>query len=86
MKGTVIRVSAAIVSLAAALGCLVAGGLRTHKVYDAGAGDFGIRVFHRVPDHQLILDTTFGGVTRKGPRLYTTYDRTAPRGKRSCPT
>lgn len=86
MKGSKIRVTAAIVSLAAALGCLAAGGFRTHKIYDVDAGDYGVRVFHRVTDLQLVLDTTFGGVTRRGPRLYTTYDRSAPRGKRSCPT
>ncbi|MDQ1257654.1 MAG: hypothetical protein QG656_2260 [Candidatus Hydrogenedentes bacterium] len=65
---------------------LIAGALVTHKVYEADAGEFGILAFTRVSDRELVIDTTFSGSIRKGERLYTTYDRNGPRGKRACPT
>ena len=65
---------------------LLIGGLRNHKVYDPVAEEFGIVAFERISDFQLIMDATFGGVRLDKGLLYTTYDRTQPRGKRTCPT
>lgn len=72
--------------LAAALVLLLIGGLRAHKIYDADTEEFGLVAFTRISDRQLTEDATFGGVARKGVRLYTTYDRSVPRGKQPCPT
>jgi hypothetical protein len=50
------------------------------------ADDFGVVTFSRVRDIEITSDSTFGGVVRKGARLYSTYDRNAEHGKRACPT
>lgn len=76
----------AIPVLAAALLMLLAGAGRDHKVYDPDTEEFGLLGFTRVTDRQMVVDTTFGGVTRRNARLYSTYDRSAPQGKRACPT
>lgn len=67
---------------------LLAGGMiRSHKVYETEATDFGINLYHRVSDRGLIIDATFSGVDRRDDGLlYTTYDRSAPPVKRACPT
>jgi len=65
---------------------LAIGSRKTHKVYDDDQAEFGILTFSRISDRALVADTTFTGVIRKGERLYTTYDRSSPHGKRSCPT
>jgi hypothetical protein len=66
---------------------MIGGGWkREHKVYDQTGESFGIATFQRIGERQLIIDTTFGGTTRVGDKLYSTYDRTESRGKRSCPT
>jgi hypothetical protein len=57
-----------------------------HKVYDAEAEEFGLVAFTRISERDLTIDATFGGVTRREGRLYSTYDRSAPRGKQACPT
>ena len=72
--------------LAVALGLLLAGVLRSYKVYEAGTDEFGMEMFYRVGDRELVEDATFRGVIRDDGTLYTTYDRLAPRGKSSCPT
>jgi hypothetical protein len=71
---------------AVAVALLATGAVVTHKVYQADAEEFGILAFTRVSDRELVIDTTFSGSIRKGDRLYTTYDRNGPRGKRACPT
>ena len=76
----------AAVLLLAALALITAGSLRSYKVYDADADEFGILTFHRVSDRLIVIDTTFGGLSVKGERLYTTYDRSQARGKKACPT
>jgi hypothetical protein len=86
MPSVITRNIIAIGLLAAALACLGAGAVVTHKVYDAGTADFGIVAFTRISEGQLVIDTTFGGAERKGEKLYSTYDRSQVRGKRSCPT
>lgn len=60
---------------------------RTYKVYDAETDDdFGILTFTKTGERQMVIDTTFSGVDRREGRLYSTYDRLAEHGKRSCPT
>lgn len=79
------RIAAAALGLAA-LALLGMGVLRTHKVYDPTTEEFGIAAFNRVSDRDLVVDATFGGVRRDADRLYSTYDRSLPRGKSACPT
>jgi hypothetical protein len=79
------RIAAGLLLAVAAI-LLLAGSVRSHKVYDESSEEFGLLSFTRVPDREMVIDATFSGVERRGDRLYTTYDRSAPRGKRSCPT
>jgi len=79
------RIAAAVLLGVAAL-LLIIGGMRTHKIYDRSTEEFGLLSFTHISDAGMIVDTTFGGIERKGDRLYTTYDRSQPHGKRSCPT
>ena len=66
---------------------LAIGAVHKHKVYDPDSEEsFGLVTFSRIDEMEMIEDTTFGGVTRKLEKLYFTYDRSAPRGKRACPT
>ena len=81
-----VRTIAALAVLAAALALVAAGRARQHKVYDPQGDEFGMAMFTRVSERDLTIDATFGGATRRAGRLYTTYDRSAPRGKRACPT
>ena len=69
-----------------ALVLLGIGLAHTHKVFDASAEEFGLVAFMKLPDWQMVVDSTFGGVTRKDGKLYSTYDRAASGGKRACPT
>lgn len=81
-----LRKVTAVVLLAIAIALMVVGSVRKRKVYDSDAGEFGILTYHRLDDWQLVVETTFTGVARKGKRLYSTYDKTEPRAKRACPT
>ena len=76
----------AVVVLAAALALLAAGSSRKTKIYETGTDDFGIQAFTRVTERQMVVDSTFGGIALERGRLVSTYDRTAPAGKRACPT
>lgn len=76
----------AVAGLLVALALLVAGSLRTHKVYESDTEEFGILSFYRISEYQMVVDATFHGVAREGGRFYTTYDRSQPRGKSACPT
>ena len=83
------RKSVASCLLIAALALMAFGSVRTHKVYDAKDDDFaefGLLTFARIGGRDLVIDATFTGVVRKDGRLYSTYDRTKPRGKKACPT
>lgn len=79
------RIAAALFLGMAAL-LLLAGAVRTHQVYDQSTEEFGLLSFTRISDGALVVDATFSGVERRGSRLYSTYDRSEPRGKRTCPT
>ncbi len=74
--------------LIVAVGMIVAGCIVTHKAYDKddSLAEFGVMTFTRLHEWQLIEDTTFTGVERRGDKLYSTYDRAKPRGKKACPT
>ena len=76
--------AAALIAVAVVL--LLMGALRTHKIYDPVTEEFGIVAFQRISERELVEDATFGGVRLDKGQLYTTYDRTQPRGKRTCPT
>jgi hypothetical protein len=74
------------VTAAFALVCLAVGICRRHKVYEKGSGEVGLLRFRAISDAQLTVDATFTGVARRGGKLYSTYDRARPRGKRMCPS
>jgi len=76
----------AAAALLAAVLFPAAGSARPHKVFDPGATDFGLVTFHRISDRQMVIETTFSGVARRGARLHLTYDRAETRGKKACPT
>jgi len=76
----------ALAALIIALALLVAGSFRTHKVYESDTDEFGLLTFYRINEFQMVVDSTFHGVAREDDRLYTTYDRSQPRGKSACPT
>lgn len=86
MKRERIEKAAGWAALAAALVLVGVGWLRSHKVYAADSEDYGILVFERIPDRQLVVDSTFSGVLRREGRLFSTYDRSQVRGKQACPT
>lgn len=69
-----------------ALVLLVLGSIRTHKVYESDTEEFGLLTFYRISEFQMVVDATFHGVAREEDRLYSTYDRSQPRGKSACPT
>jgi hypothetical protein len=75
-------------ALAAALVLLGAGLRRQHALYDAGTAEFGIdQVATNISERAMVIDATFGGVERRANGLlYSTYDRTVPKTKQSCPT
>lgn len=75
-----------VIAVIAALVMLLVGGRRTHKVYADEADEFGLITFQRISEREIIEDATFSGVRREGKKLITTYDRSAPQAKRSCPT
>ena len=75
-----------ITVLVVALVFLVVGNVRVHKVYDAEAEEWGLVAFIKISERQLVEDATFSGVARRAQKLYSTYDRTQPRGKKVCPT
>jgi hypothetical protein len=74
--------------LLAAVAMLAVGAMRTHTVYDDDevAAEFGIYTHQTISDAQMVIDTTFTGVTRRGDKLFSTYDRSEKAGKRACPT
>ncbi|MBP7829228.1 MAG: hypothetical protein KA248_04850 [Kiritimatiellae bacterium] len=86
MKRERIEKAAGWAVLAAALVLVGVGWLRSHKVYAADSEDYGILVFERIADRQLVVDATFSGVLRRDGRLFSTYDRSQVRGKQACPT
>lgn len=80
--------AAAILVLIVAVAFLAIGLLRTFKVYDAKADDFGVQVFTRVPEQKMVYIATYSGVERQKDKLVSTEDPNAPTtgGKKACPT
>ncbi len=76
----------AVAVLSCGLVCLAVGAFAGHKVYERDDAAFGFLAYTRVSDADLVVDSTFTGVVRERGRLYSTYDRTQPRGKQLCPT
>lgn len=74
--------------LLAAVALLATGAMLTRKVYDKQDefAEFGIQTFTRLGDRQFVVDATFTGVARQDGKLFSTYDRAQPRGKKACPT
>ena len=62
--------------------------MQKHKVYDDDemSRQFGLFTFQTISEAQLTIDATFTGTTRKEGRLFSTYDRSQPHGKKACPT
>ncbi len=75
----------AIVGLVLALALIGVGLGISHKVY-LPEDDFGMLTYQRVGERALVEDATFGGATLRNGKLFTTYDRSKPRGKVACPT
>ena len=88
MKNPIYQKVVATSLLAVAVAFLGVGAVYTHKVYDKGDefAEFGLLTFTKISDPQLVEDATFTGVARIGAKLYSTYDRSLPRGKKACPT
>jgi hypothetical protein len=87
MKSTKGKVKiAAFLVLFVSLAFLIIGAILTHKIYDTDTDDFGILTFRRISERQIVIDATFHGVDRREGKLFTTYDRSKPRGKLACPT
>ncbi len=85
MRGKFIRILQIILGLIAVV-CLVAGNYREYKVYDRSDKEFGLRTYTEISEYQLVEDATFSGTVRKWGDLFSTYDRTVPKGKMACPT
>ena len=86
MKDSWLQKTLAIMALIIALFFLLLGNIRSHKVYDESIKEFGILPFHKISERDLVVDATFTGTIRRGDKLFTTYDRSQPVGKRACPT
>ena len=62
------------------------GAGRSHKIYEGGAEEFGVMVFQRVPEVQLVEYATFSGVYDQNGRMFR-HDWAAQQdGKQKCPT
>lgn len=85
-KRPIIETTAAAALLLLAGAFILVGAIHPRKIYDAEAEEFGMVAFMKLKGHELVVDATFTGVTRRDGRLYSTYDRSLPRGKRACPT
>lgn len=85
MNATLQKTLAALTMVTAILLMIIGAG-RSVKVYERDTDAFGVDAFQRISDRQLIIDATSTGVSREGAKLYSTYDRTQPRGKQACPS
>ncbi len=85
MKAAIERTLQILLALVA-LVLLAAGSFREHKVYTDPKQEYGVRDFIEIGEYQLVEDATFSGTIILRGELYSTYDRTAPKGKMACPT
>lgn len=65
---------------------LVIGAQHSRTVYKKEALEYGIDLFDSVSEFELVEDATFSGVEQVDGKLYSTYDRSAGKTKRACPT
>lgn len=86
VKHPMYRKILAIIVLILAIALFLIGTVRSYKVYDREEVQTGIDAFYRVNERDLVVDATFTGVVREGDKLYSTYDRSQPVGRRACPT
>ena len=93
MKGhtELLRKIIAAAALGGALAMMAAGTVTKHQVLlvnaEELAKDFDIPPpFETLGELQLVIDSTFMGVVRKGGKLHSTYDRSVQLAKRPCPT
>jgi hypothetical protein len=87
-SNNIVQKSIAGILLLVAVAMLTVGAMRTHTVYDDDevAAEFGIFTPQTISEAEMVIDTTFTGVTYRDGRLFSTYDRTEKGGKRACPT
>ena len=69
----------------AAVVFLGVGMVRTHKVYEADS-DFGVLVFERISEVQLVEYATYGGVYAQNGRMLRHDWAVQQDGKQKCPT
>ena len=88
MRRNRLRTAIGVVLFVLACTFLAAGAVLKHKVYDDDemSRQFGLFTFRTISEVQLTVDATFSGTVRKDDKLFSTYDRSAPRGKKACPT
>jgi hypothetical protein len=88
VKNTRLQKIIAASLLLASAALFFAGLTFKRRVYDQDDQfkQFGLLTFTRVSDAAMCADATFTGVVRKEGKLYSTYNRMAPRGKKACPT
>ena len=85
MRSLLRRVLQILVAFVAVL-MLIAGSFGEHKVYDNPKQEYGLRNYVYISEYQLVEDATFGGTIRRGTDLFSTYNRSEPKGKMACPT
>jgi hypothetical protein len=78
------NISRVTVLLAAGVFLLI-GVASTHKVYEAD-GDFGVLVFERISEVELVEVATFSGVYARDGRLIRHEWAARREGKQPCPT
>ena len=86
MKFPVTHKTLGVAALILSFVFLLLGSRLTHKIYEEDTDGFGIMAFIRISERQLVEDATFSGVIRQEGKLFSTYDRMQPRGKKACPT
>lgn len=72
-------------AVATAVVFLGVGMVRTHKVYEAD-DDFGVLVFERISEVQLVEYATYGGVYAQNGRMLRHDWAVQQDGKQKCPT
>ena len=72
-------------AVATAVVFLGVGMVRTHKVYEADS-DFGVLVFERISEVQLVEYATYGGVYAQKGRMLRHDWAVQQDGKQKCPT
>ena len=74
------------VVLGAAVVFMGIGAARSHKVYEGGDEEFGVMVFQRISEAQLVEYATFSGAYVQGGRLHRHEWAAQQDGKQKCPT